>query len=81
MLLPRRNRGVPPKRYSPERESRTTRYPVAHLVRGSVSDEARAFMTALDTEEIPRGVQQAKSKREWREAMEAYTSRKQGFTN
>ena len=71
MLPPRRNRGVPPRRYSSEHQPRASRYPVANLVRGSMTNEAKAFMTALYTEEILRNVLQAKSNREWKEAMEA----------
>ena len=70
MLPPRRNRGVPSKRYSPKHEPRAFRYPVGNLVKGSLSEEAKAFTTTLYTEEIPRSVQQAKSNKEWREAME-----------
>ena len=52
VLPPRRNRGVPPKRYSLECESRASRYPVANLVRGSMLKEARAFMTDLYTKVV-----------------------------
>ena len=61
MLPPRSNRGISPRRYSPEHQSRASRYPVANLVRGSMTNEARAFvafMTALYTEGIPKGVQE-----------------------
>ena len=71
MLSQRKNRGVPLKRYSPEREPRASRYPVANLARGRGSEKARAYALALYTEEIPRGEQQAKFKKEWREAMQA----------
>ena len=65
-----KNRGVPPKRYSLEQEPQGSRYPIANLARGRGSEEARANAFALYTKEIPRGVQQEKSK-EWREAMQA----------
>ena len=58
VLPPRRNRGVPPKRYSPEREPRTSRYPVANLARERGSEEERAYALALYTEEIPRRCRQ-----------------------
>ena len=74
MLPPRRNWGVPPRRYSPERVLRVLRYPMRNIVSGSLSKEVRAFTTTLYTEEIPRNVQDAKLKKEWREAMEAEMS-------
>ena len=71
VLPPRRNRGVPPKRYSLEHEPQASRYSVGNLARGRGSEEAKAYITALYTEEIPKCVEQAKSNKEWREAMQA----------
>jgi len=42
-LPPRRNRGVPPNRYSPEHVSRNSRYPMK-ITREGVTDIARAFL-------------------------------------
>nr|GEZ89183.1 putative reverse transcriptase, RNA-dependent DNA polymerase [Tanacetum cinerariifolium] len=39
-LPPRTNRGVPPKRYTPEKEARRSRYPMANIAKGNLSPEA-----------------------------------------
>ncbi|XP_076921708.1 uncharacterized protein LOC143583228 [Bidens hawaiensis] len=70
-VLPQRsNRGVPPKRYSLEKEARSSRYPMAHVAAGNLSPEAQAFVTSLCSEEIPTTVEQALKYKNWREAME-----------
>ncbi|KAJ0666336.1 putative RNA-directed DNA polymerase [Helianthus annuus] len=69
VLPPRSNRGVPPKRYSPEKEARSSRYPMANVATGDLSPEAKAFATSLCSEEIPTTVEQALESKEWREAM------------
>ncbi|GJW19679.1 retrovirus-related pol polyprotein from transposon TNT 1-94 [Tanacetum coccineum] len=43
VLPPRENQGVPPKRYSPEKVSRRSRYPIANIAKGNLSEEAKAF--------------------------------------
>jgi len=60
-LPPRRNRGVPPNRYSPEHVSRNSRYPMK-ITREGVTDIARAFL-------IPKTVHEASKKGKWQEAM------------
>jgi len=60
-LPPRRNRGVPPDRYSPEHVSQNVRYPMK-ITREGVTDTARAFL-------IPKTVHEASKKGEWQEAM------------
>ncbi|KAJ0603580.1 putative RNA-directed DNA polymerase [Helianthus annuus] len=70
VLPPRSNRGVPPKRYSPEKEARSSQYPMANMAAGNLSPEAQAFATSLCSEEIPTTVEQALESKEWREAME-----------
>ncbi|XP_035838498.1 uncharacterized protein LOC110908724 isoform X1 [Helianthus annuus] len=70
VLPPRTNRGVPPKRYSPERETRNSRYPTANMVDGNLSNSAKAFVTSLYSEQIPSSVKEAQSKKNWKEAME-----------
>ncbi|KAJ0852133.1 putative RNA-directed DNA polymerase [Helianthus annuus] len=69
-LPPRSNRGVPPKRYSPEKEARSSRYPMANVAAGNLSPEAKAFATSLCSQKIPTTVEQALETKEWREAME-----------
>ena len=47
-ILPSRmNRGVPPKRYTPERINRKARYSVVNLVKGHLTKMAQAFEEAL----------------------------------
>ncbi|KAH6764438.1 hypothetical protein C2S51_015687 [Perilla frutescens var. frutescens] len=55
VLPPRSNRGIPPKRYSPERISRKSRYSIRNIARENFTDLAAAFQTALyDDENLPR---------------------------
>jgi len=61
-LLPRRNRGVPPDRYSPEHVSQNFRYPMK-ITKEGVTEIARAFL-------IPKIVHEASKKCEWQEAMQ-----------
>jgi len=58
---PRRIKGVPPDRYSPEHVSRKARYPMK-ITKEGVTDIARAFF-------IPKTVHEASKKDEWQEAM------------
>jgi len=60
-LSPRRNRGVPPDRYSPEHVSQNSRYPMK-ITREGVTDIARVFL-------IPKTVHEASKKGKWQEAM------------
>jgi len=60
-LSPRRNRGVPPDRYSPEHVPGNSRYPLK-ITREGVIDIARAFL-------IPKTVHEASKKGEWQEAI------------
>ena len=70
-VLPRRiNRGVPPKRYSPERRG-TARYSVGNIARANLTKMAKAFEEALyEEEEIPQSVEEAMKSKKWREAMQ-----------
>ncbi|KAJ0939464.1 putative RNA-directed DNA polymerase [Helianthus annuus] len=70
VLPPRANRGVPPKRYSPERETRNSRYPTSNMVDGNLSNSAKAFVNSLYSEQIPTSVKEAQGKKNWKEAME-----------
>ncbi|XP_071687777.1 uncharacterized protein [Rutidosis leptorrhynchoides] len=69
-LPPIVNRGIPPKRFSPEREPRRSRYPMADIAKGNLSTEAKQFTSALYSEEIPTSVEQALKSTNWRKAME-----------
>nr|GEW05323.1 putative reverse transcriptase, RNA-dependent DNA polymerase [Tanacetum cinerariifolium] len=53
VLPPRENRGVPSKRYSPEKVSRGSRYPMANIAKGNLSKEAKAFVASVYSDEIP----------------------------
>nr|GEX83975.1 putative reverse transcriptase, RNA-dependent DNA polymerase [Tanacetum cinerariifolium] len=68
-LPPRTNKGVPPKRYTPEKEARRSRYPMANIAKGNLSPEAQKFTTSLYFEEIPTSVEQALESKVWRDAM------------
>nr|GEX88591.1 putative ribonuclease H-like domain-containing protein [Tanacetum cinerariifolium] len=59
VLPPRANRGVPPKRYSPEKVSRGSRYPMANIAKGNLSKEAKAFVASVYSDEIPANTEQA----------------------
>lgn len=69
VLPPRSNRGVPPKRYSPKKEARSSQYPMANVAAENLSQEAQAFATSLCYEEIPTTVEQALESKDWRKAM------------
>ncbi|XP_071740340.1 uncharacterized protein [Rutidosis leptorrhynchoides] len=70
-VLPQRsNRGVPPKRFSPEKESQRSRYPMANIAQGNLSNEAQKFNSALYSEEIPTSVDQAMKSEKWKKAIE-----------
>ncbi|GJS76616.1 retrovirus-related pol polyprotein from transposon TNT 1-94 [Tanacetum coccineum] len=58
VLPPRANRGVPPKRYSPEKVSRGSRYPIANIAKGNLSEEAKAFALSMYSDEIPANTEQ-----------------------
>ncbi|XP_071708496.1 uncharacterized protein [Rutidosis leptorrhynchoides] len=69
-VLPQRsNRGVPSKRYSPEKEVQRSRYPIAYIAHGNLSNEAHKFNYPLYFEEIPATVDQAMKSDKWRKAM------------
>nr|GFA98639.1 putative ribonuclease H-like domain-containing protein [Tanacetum cinerariifolium] len=70
VLPPRSNRGVPPKRYSPEKESRRCKYPVANIAEGNLSKGAKAFISSLYSNEVPTTIEQALKSRQWRKATE-----------
>ncbi|KAH6817869.1 shaggy-like protein kinase 32 [Perilla frutescens var. frutescens] len=61
VLPARTTRGIPSKRYSPEHQPRSSKYPVANLVKGNLSEEAKAF--SVCSENIPRTTHEAQSNR------------------
>ncbi|KAM0070582.1 putative RNA-directed DNA polymerase [Helianthus debilis subsp. tardiflorus] len=69
-LPPRENRGVLPKRYSPEKVAPRSRYLVANIATRNLSKEAKAFATALCSEQTPSTTQEALESKEWKKAME-----------
>nr|GEZ11004.1 putative reverse transcriptase, RNA-dependent DNA polymerase [Tanacetum cinerariifolium] len=56
---PRANQGVPPKRQSPEKMSKGSRYPIANIAKGNLSEEAKAFTLSMYSDEIPTNTKQA----------------------
>nr|GEX17120.1 hypothetical protein [Tanacetum cinerariifolium] len=66
VLPPRANRGVPPKRYYPEKVSRGSKYPMANIAKGNLSKEAKAFVAAVYSDEIPANTEQALKSRKWK---------------
>ena len=65
----RSTRGIPPKRYSPERIGRKSRYSIANFAEANISKMAKDFQTALYEEEIPRTFEEAVKIKHWRDAM------------
>nr|GEV84316.1 putative copia-type protein [Tanacetum cinerariifolium] len=51
VLPARSNRGIPPKRYTPEKTSRSSKYLIANIARGNLSKEAKALfaIAKIDT--------------------------------
>nr|GFB26695.1 ribonuclease H-like domain-containing protein [Tanacetum cinerariifolium] len=47
VLPPRANQGVPQKRYSPKKVSRGSRYPMANIAKGNLSEEVRRLKNSL----------------------------------
>ncbi|GJV17454.1 putative ribonuclease H-like domain-containing protein [Tanacetum coccineum] len=70
ILPPRANRGVPPKRYSQEKVSIGSRYPIANIAKGNLSEEAKAFALSMYSVEIPANTKQALKSKHWKYAME-----------
>ncbi|GJW51622.1 retrovirus-related pol polyprotein from transposon TNT 1-94 [Tanacetum coccineum] len=59
VLPTRSNRGIPPKRYTPEETSRSSKYLIANIARGNLSKEAKALFASLYSKEAPSNVEQA----------------------
>ncbi|GJW94235.1 putative RNA-directed DNA polymerase [Tanacetum coccineum] len=58
------------KRYTPEKTSRSSKYPIANIARGNLSKEAKAFFASLYSEEAPSNVEQALKSEKWKNAMD-----------
>ena len=59
-----------PKRYSPEKIGKKSRYGVTNFVQGNLTKMAQAFEAALcEEEEIPQSANEAIKHKHWREAM------------
>ncbi|CAL2244732.1 unnamed protein product [Prunus armeniaca] len=66
VLPPRRNRGIPPDRYSPNDKAR---YAIAHYVSNhKLSSECKAFVTRMDNIKIPTRVEEAFIDLKWYKA-------------
>ncbi|KAJ0941358.1 putative RNA-directed DNA polymerase [Helianthus annuus] len=70
VLSPRANRGIPPKRYTPEKQANSSRYPMANIAKGNLSKEAKEFACSLYDDQIPNSVKQALDSKNWKDAME-----------
>lgn len=70
-LPPRTTRGIPPKRYSPGKQSATSRFSIANIAKGNITKEAKAFAFSVYTNQIPPTVEQAMKSKHWENAMKA----------
>lgn len=70
VLPPRATRGIPAKRYSSERISKRSQYPMDNIGSGCLSKEAKAFSASLYSEEIPANVEEALKSKKWKGAMD-----------
>ncbi|CAH9073666.1 unnamed protein product [Cuscuta europaea] len=70
-VLPARStRGIPAKRYSPEKITKGAKYPMASIAEGNLSENAKAFTASLYSEEIPSSMEQALNSVKWKKAMD-----------
>ena len=70
ILPPQSTRGIPPKRYDPDYETKRSKYPVDGPREENMSQSALAFNATLYTTEIPDTVKEALKSDHWRKAME-----------
>nr|GFA45889.1 putative reverse transcriptase, RNA-dependent DNA polymerase [Tanacetum cinerariifolium] len=70
VLPARSNRGIHPKRYTLEKTSKSSKYPIANIARGNLSKEAKAFFAILYSEEASSNVEQALKSEKWKKAMD-----------
>nr|GEV41871.1 putative ribonuclease H-like domain-containing protein [Tanacetum cinerariifolium] len=70
-VLPARStRGIPAKRYSPEKITKRVKYPIASIAEGNLSENAKAFTASLYSEEIPSNMEQDLNSVKWKKAMD-----------
>ncbi|GJT61472.1 putative ribonuclease H-like domain-containing protein [Tanacetum coccineum] len=70
VLPARSNRGIPPKRYTPEKTSRSSKYLIANIARGNLSKESKVLFTSLYSEEAPSNVEQALKSEKWKNVID-----------
>nr|GEY71247.1 putative reverse transcriptase, RNA-dependent DNA polymerase [Tanacetum cinerariifolium] len=70
VLPARSNRGIPLKRYTLEKTSRSSKYHIANIARGNISKESNAFFASLYSEEAPSNVEQALKSEKLKNAMD-----------
>nr|GFC90891.1 ribonuclease H-like domain-containing protein [Tanacetum cinerariifolium] len=69
VLPARANRGILAKRYSLERISKGSKYPMANIAVGNLSKEAKAFTVSLYSENVPSNVEQALKSKGWKDGI------------
>nr|GEX20692.1 putative reverse transcriptase, RNA-dependent DNA polymerase [Tanacetum cinerariifolium] len=70
VLPARSNRGILLKRYTPEKTSRSSKYPIANIARGNLYKEAKALFASLYSKEAPPNVKQALKSEKWKNALD-----------
>ena len=70
VLPPRSRRGIPPKRYDPDYESKRSRYPIYRSKDESLAETTLAFNTSLYSNKLPRNVEEALQDPKWKKAIE-----------
>nr|GEV30198.1 putative reverse transcriptase, RNA-dependent DNA polymerase [Tanacetum cinerariifolium] len=58
------------ERYTLEKTSKSSKYPIANMARGNLSKEAKALFASLYSEEAPSNVEQALKSEKWKNAMD-----------
>lgn len=64
VLPPRSTRGILPRRYDPEFESRRSKYPISNIVESKLSKKVFSFHTAVCSDNISRNVDEALKSKE-----------------
>ncbi|GKD37040.1 putative RNA-directed DNA polymerase, partial [Tanacetum coccineum] len=57
-------------RYTPEKTSRSSKYPIANIARRNLSKEAKAFFASVYSEKAPSNVEQALKSEKWKNGMD-----------
>ncbi|GKB83804.1 putative RNA-directed DNA polymerase [Tanacetum coccineum] len=58
------------QRYTPEKTSRSSKYPIANIARRNLSKEAKAFFASVYSEKAPSNVEQALKSEKWKNGMD-----------